>query len=306
MLLAAVTAVTMMFAGSVTAGAITVIENPDGSARVSYDSGDWYVVYDPSTSWVSNTGGTMSASLFRKVLEIHMPEGLYESCYEQVSEGKIFEIVAGNADICFAWHLFPGYTYNAFFVKVKDGETYNCFESSEAITENVDGGEFSSEKIIKLLLSDDCPDFVIQCLESGFKSEDFSIIASCFEDFGKPGIYFLNNEKVSYSVRDKSPEESASSQTALKKTTLTAKRSGNKIKLSWKKVDGAEKYQIYYREKGESKYKRLVTVSGSKTSYSTSKLDKSKTYQFKIRSYAESNGEKIYSKFSKVKTVDSK
>lgn len=88
-----------------------------------------------------------------------------------------------------------------------------------------------------------------------------------------------------------------------KKTTLTAKRSGEKITLSWDAVKGAEKYQIYYREKGESEYKRLADVSGGKTSYSTSKLDQSGIYQFKIRSYAESNGKKVYSKFSKVKTV---
>ncbi len=88
-----------------------------------------------------------------------------------------------------------------------------------------------------------------------------------------------------------------------KKTTLTAKKSGEKIKLSWKSVKGAEKYVIYYREKGSSKYKELTTVSGSKTSYSTSKLDKNMTYQFKIRSYAEAGGKKYYSNYSKVVTT---
>lgn len=102
---------------------------------------------------------------------------------------------------------------------------------------------------------------------------------------------------------DYSGEQTLTFQIVPKKTTLTAKKSGEKIKLSWKKADGAEKYVIYYREKGESKYKKLATVSGSKTSYSTSKLDKSKTYQFKIRSYAESNGKKYYSSYSKVVTT---
>lgn len=92
-----------------------------------------------------------------------------------------------------------------------------------------------------------------------------------------------------------------------KKTTLTAKRSGEKITLQWETVKGAEKYEIFYREKDtEEYYMQLATVSGSKTSYSTSKPDKNKTYQFKIRSYAESNGKKVYSKFSKVKTVTAK
>lgn len=107
--------------------------------------------------------------------------------------------------------------------------------------------------------------------------------------------YNFSNE-----IKDKS---SSSTEIALKATALTVKKSDGKIKLSWKKVDGAEKYQIYYREKGESKYKKLTTVSAGKTSYSTSKLDKNKTYEFKIRSYAESGGKKVYSKYSKTVTV---
>lgn len=88
-----------------------------------------------------------------------------------------------------------------------------------------------------------------------------------------------------------------------KKTILTAKRSGEKITFQWDAVKGAEKYEIFYREKGASKYKKLATVSGSKTSYSISKLDKSKTYQFKIRSYKTTGGKKTYSKYSNVVTV---
>ena len=34
--------------------------------------------------------------------------------------------------------------------------------------------------------------------------------------------------------------------------------------LLWTKTEGAEKYQIYYREKDAKKYKRLVTVSAKK------------------------------------------
>lgn len=102
---------------------------------------------------------------------------------------------------------------------------------------------------------------------------------------------------------DYSGEKTLTFKIVPKKTTLTAKKSGEKITLSWKKVDGAEKYQIYYREKGSEKYKKLATVSGSKASYSTSKLDKNKTYQFKIRSYAETGGKKYYSNYSKVVTT---
>lgn len=90
---------------------------------------------------------------------------------------------------------------------------------------------------------------------------------------------------------------------APKKALLTATKSGAKITLKWNSVKGAEKYVIYYCEKGSSKYKALATVSGSKTSYSTSKLDKSKSYQFKIRSYAVSGGKKYYSIYSNIATT---
>lgn len=102
---------------------------------------------------------------------------------------------------------------------------------------------------------------------------------------------------------DYSGEQVLTSQIVPPKTTLTAKKSGEKITLKWDTAKGAEKYVIYYREKGSGKYKTLATVSGSKTSYSTSKLDKSKTYQFKIRSYAESDGKKYYSSYSKAVTA---
>lgn len=303
MLLAAVTAVTMMCAGSVTAGAVKITKNPSGTTSVSYEASDWYLVYDPNANWTIVADGTIRTSFSNKVLEIHMPKDLYDFGCKQVSEGNIFEILAAKDDNYICWHSFSDGTYNAF-VK-KDGESYHCFERFVTDAETKDKDGFYSEAVLKLLLADDCPDSVLRDLESEFSSGDVYLYVSYFKEFGDDGTYLLS-EKISYSVRGDDSEESASSQIVLKKTTLTAKRSGDKIKLSWKKVDGAEKYQIYYREKGESKYKKLATVSGSKTSYSASKLDKSKTYQFKIRSYAESNGEKIYSKFSKVKTVASK
>lgn len=83
-----------------------------------------------------------------------------------------------------------------------------------------------------------------------------------------------------------------------KKTTLKVKKSGNKAVLSWDKIKGAEKYEIYCSTNG-GKYKKISTLSGSKTSYTVSKLDfKKNTYKFKIRSYAKSDGEIFYSPYS--------
>ena len=66
-------------------------------------------------------------------------------------------------------------------------------------------------------------------------------------------------------------------------TELTAKKNGtNKAKLSWDKVDGAEKYIIYYSRDGKT-FKKLNTVSASKTSSSVSGLNYKKyDYTFAV------------------------
>lgn len=72
-------------------------------------------------------------------------------------------------------------------------------------------------------------------------------------------------------------------------TALKAEKSGSKLKLSWNKVDGASKYQIYYSVNG-GKFKKLATVKGGISTTSISGLDfKKNDYQFMIRP-VDSNG----------------
>lgn len=82
-----------------------------------------------------------------------------------------------------------------------------------------------------------------------------------------------------------------------KKPTIKVSEKSGKVTVSWSKITGAEKYQIYYSVNG-GKYKKLVTTS--KTSYSTSKLDTDDELKFKVRAYTEEDDEKYYSSFSKV------
>ena len=82
------------------------------------------------------------------------------------------------------------------------------------------------------------------------------------------------------------------------------KKSGAKgIKITWSKVSGVSKYQIYMSKKKASGYKRIATVSGKKASYTKGKLKKKKRYYFKVRSYQTVKKKKIYSKFSAVKSL---
>ena len=69
----------------------------------------------------------------------------------------------------------------------------------------------------------------------------------------------------------------------------------NKIKVSWKKIAGATKYQIYASTSATSGYKKIATVGSSKTSYVVSKvagksLVKYQYYYFKVRPLYTKNG----------------
>ena len=80
-----------------------------------------------------------------------------------------------------------------------------------------------------------------------------------------------------------------------KKAVTLAKGSKSTLTLSWKKVTGAEKYEIYrYVNK---KWKKIKTTS--KTSYKVTKLTANKTYKFKVRAVAGTN----IGSFSKVLTA---
>lgn len=85
-----------------------------------------------------------------------------------------------------------------------------------------------------------------------------------------------------------------------KKPTIKVSEKSGKITVSWGKITGAEKYQIYYSVNG-GKYKKLVTTS--KASYTTSKLDADDELKFKVRAFAEEDGENYYGSFSKAVTL---
>lgn len=92
-------------------------------------------------------------------------------------------------------------------------------------------------------------------------------------------------------------------------TKLTAYRSGHKIKVDWKKVDGyATGYQIYWSR--DSSFSRIVsktTVSGqSKTSYIGKDLTRGRRYYIKIRAYRTVDGTRYYGSWSNVKSIKAK
>lgn len=77
-----------------------------------------------------------------------------------------------------------------------------------------------------------------------------------------------------------------------------------KVKVRWKKVKGADGYEIYRSTKKNGEYSRIKTIKKVGTvNYTNSKLKNKKQYYYKIRAYKTVNGKKYYSVFSGVKSV---
>ena len=80
------------------------------------------------------------------------------------------------------------------------------------------------------------------------------------------------------------------------------------VSVEWKKVSGVKGYQIQVAtDKKFKKNKKTVTVKKQKTTKVTiKKLKAKKKYYVRIRTYKTVNGKKVYSSWSKVKTVKTK
>ena len=77
-------------------------------------------------------------------------------------------------------------------------------------------------------------------------------------------------------------------------------QSTSKVRMSWKKVDGAKGYQIYRSTKKNGKYKLVKTIKkGKVTSCSNIKHPDGEVYYYKIRAYAVgSTGAQVYGSYS--------
>ena len=88
----------------------------------------------------------------------------------------------------------------------------------------------------------------------------------------------------------------------LSKPSLTVKKSGSKaLKLIWKKVANAQKYEIYRYDK--KKWVKVKTVSANTLSYTDKNKKKGTTYKYRIRAYSTKAAPDKYSAYSATKSV---
>ena len=125
-----------------------------------------------------------------------------------------------------------------------------------------------------------------------------------FDIAGSKGNYSLNiSDEFVQQKNDKSSSQKPKS-TSIKK----AKGSKKAIALTWAKVKGVKGYQIQVAtDKKFKKNKKTVTIKKQKTTKTTvKKLKAKKKYYVRVRTYKTVNGKKVYSSWSKAKTVKTK
>lgn len=93
-----------------------------------------------------------------------------------------------------------------------------------------------------------------------------------------------------------------------KKPTIKSLKKGKKsFILQWKKIKDVKGYQIQYSTSKKFKKAKKVNIKKSSTTKLTvKKLKKKKKYYVRMRSYKMVNGKKVYSSWSKTKTVKTK
>lgn len=110
------------------------------------------------------------------------------------------------------------------------------------------------------------------------------------------GKSFSTNTSAVYSFTTKPDKVSKVKLSARKKTYLT---------LTWDKVNGAEKYQIFMYNKEKKKYVRITTVTG-KNKYKVKGLKAGTTCKFKIKAVKNLNGKNYFSEISDIFTFTTK
>lgn len=164
--------------------------------------------------------------------------------------------------------------------KVNDANGYELFRS-------VNGGDYSQ---ISSITNNSTTTFTDNTLSPGLT---YSYKVQAYKNVG--GVKVSSPFSTTVSVKSKL---NASKITKIKKSGKTS------AKVTYKKVAGADGYQIVYgTNKKITKNKKTVTVKkGSTTKKTIKKLKKGKKYYVKVRAYKKVNGQNVYGAFSKVKS----
>ena len=112
--------------------------------------------------------------------------------------------------------------------------------------------------------------------------------------------------KAALSNYDRSGVRGKAKLTAVSLTSV--KNEGkNTVKVSWKKVTGANGYRVYRSTSKNGEYTSAGFIKkGSTVTFKDKKVSEGKTYYYKIRAYRIVNGKRVYGPYSAVKSVKAK
>ena len=91
--------------------------------------------------------------------------------------------------------------------------------------------------------------------------------------------------------------------TNLSKPSITVKKSDRTATVKWKKINGAQKYQIFRATSENGTYTRVATVSSKNLSFKDKNLKKGKKFYYKVRAKRTLNLVDNYSSFSSVANI---
>lgn len=120
--------------------------------------------------------------------------------------------------------------------------------------------------------------------------------------------YFYKIQTYNYNngVKGYSGYGSVFSGKTVKKASISTieNLSSTKLKITWKKVSGANGYRVYRSTSKGGSYKRIKTISsGSTTSYTDTDLKSGTTYYYKVRARNKVNGKTGYGTYSTVRSA---
>lgn len=118
---------------------------------------------------------------------------------------------------------------------------------------------------------------------------------------GKSYYYKVRPYKKSGAKKIKAGFSKAQKVKVLKMPAIAVKvQSKSRIKISWKKVDGALKYEIYRSNSKEGVYQKIATVKDV-ASYKDTRLESGAVYYYKVRAVCNGIKGNTYSSYSTVK-----
>ena len=118
-------------------------------------------------------------------------------------------------------------------------------------------------------------------------------------------VTIISSTPVPNPTPNPTPAQPAAPKNNKKVKVASAKAGKKSVKVTWKKVKGIKGYQIQYStNKKFKKGNKTITVKSTKsTSATIKKLKSKKKYYVRMRTYKVVNGKKVYSAWSKAKSV---